>query len=406
MPAKKRPNRIAAVRLNGFRSGTPRGCCASFPPPRRRKIAAAGQRHRPHHSERQCQARQERPVDHHDHDRDPDEHHQPRQHDPSGQRIGRRTFLPASPREGEGDGRARGQPANQAGHRAPPGFTQRAHRDVAHLRQRRDQDDQQPELPRIERVQRIQRAVGEEREDDERRDEQLERGVDVLLAEPRHQPVEGRLEGEDRGRRDAEPHGQPRPPEHDEAAEQYGHQRRDLGGKPRLRGARPDRDRVPRQHESGRDKEGDREDPRRAHLQRQPGRHRARDREQDEGADPAQAHVGGLALLALDPDQGADEERDGKITDNDGIQTDGLCSVRRALCSVPCALCPVLYALAETSTLASSTVIRRVLACRAMVANALTRSGSRWRPDRSSTMRSACSGANASRYGRLAQRAS
>src|SRR3989304_2273188 len=71
---------------------------------------------------------------------------------------------------------------------------------------------------------------------------------------------------------------------------------------------------VPRHHERAPPRDRDREHERAAEQLRQPGRHRPRQGEQDEGADAADADLPreALALLPLDPDEGADQEGGGE----------------------------------------------------------------------------------------------
>src|SRR5690606_36019808 len=208
--------------------------------------------------------------------------------------------------------------------RDPVSGAEQARGDVAHQREARDQDHEPAHAPRIEGAPRIDRAVGQHGQHDEGRDQQLQRRVEVVAADPLDEPVQRLLEGErgrggdrqrDRDLRVAEEHG---------AAEQVGHDRGHLGREPELALAARGRG-VARHHERGHHRAGADEHPRRAELHREPGADRAGLREQDEGAQPADAALLAPplldlllgALLALEPDERPDEQGDREVDERD-----------------------------------------------------------------------------------------
>ena len=151
---------------------------------------------------------------------------------PGGERGGELRGLPAAPREG-GGGRRRGrQAAEHAGEEDAPARPGRLDGDVADERDRRDEQGHHPDVARVDRVERPQVGVGEQRHDQERDGDELERGALVLVGELPGEPVEGGLqprqhEGDGPGdRRDLALARGRQGPEH------VGEQEEDLRGQP------------------------------------------------------------------------------------------------------------------------------------------------------------------------------
>ena len=107
--------------------------------------------------------------------------------------------------------------------------------------------------------------------------------------------------------------------EHDKRAEQEDHQRRDLGGEPLAVLAHARGGEIAHHDEGADDDERRRQDPGRRQAAGEKAGSRAEQREQGEGAQ-ARDMLGlmllGLALLALDADESAEQDGDGEIAGN------------------------------------------------------------------------------------------
>ena len=87
-------------------------------------------------------------------------------------------------------GGGRDQPAQQAGGEEAATAAQQTRRDVGRQADADDQHHHQPDLERIEDLVAVEGAVGQEREDDERDQNESEDRARVVLADARHQTVE------------------------------------------------------------------------------------------------------------------------------------------------------------------------------------------------------------------------
>ena len=284
------------------------------------------------------EGQEERPHERREEDRgeddDPHGHHRPGEEKPRGERVvGLPALLAALLGEGEGH-RGRGdEAAGEPGHRRAAPRPEGAGRDVADERERGDQDDERPQRAGLERPPGVDGGGGQERQDDERRGEQLHPRGDVVRPELRHQAVHRLLVGEDGRDHDPDREGDLGVAHRTRPAEQAHSDRRRLGREPDRVRLHPGLHDVARHGERDHRRDRGHEDPRVPERLRQPGGDGADQGEEDEGADTADADVAGerFAPLALDPDEGADEERGGEAPDEVRVEGGG----HRACLSAP-----------------------------------------------------------------------
>ena len=184
-------------------------------------------------------------------------------------------------------------------------------------RERGDEHDQQPERVGVERVPGVDRAPRQQREHDEGGDEQPQPGVELVAVDAADQPVQRLLVGQQRRRHDPERGGQARVVEDGHRPQQAnGHGRR-LRRDADVPGTHPRQAQVAGDEHSRDQGERGHEDPRAAQLPGEPRGDGAEQGDEREGADAAGAEVplAGLVLLALDPDEGADEQCGREIAD-------------------------------------------------------------------------------------------
>jgi hypothetical protein len=225
-----------------------------------------------------------------------------------------------APRHRERHGRGRREASHEAGHReATPGPEQAA-RDVAGEAHGAHEEDHLADLLRVDGAEWAVGLVGEERQHDDRDDEELQRGEDVLEGDAADGRVQARLDGQQRGDHHGErarreqavlelgDHARRREP----AEEQRDHGG-DLGGEAALAqiGAKAEAVRAEEQHEPEHD--GGEQPRERVGEHR---RERARERDERKRPDAAGEDLLALALhhrhLPLEPHEEPDGEGDGQ----------------------------------------------------------------------------------------------
>ncbi len=164
----------------------------------------------------------------------------------------------------------------------------------------------------------VERAVRQQRQDDEGRDQQADAGIDVVPADLGDEPVQGLLVGQHRGGHHAEPDRQVAVTEHGHGTKQADRDSRKLGGEAQRVRPLAGHDHVAREDLPCHGEHGHRQQPDESRGLRQIPRDSADQRHQNERAQAGDAWVVflRLALLALDADQGSDQQRGGEVAQN------------------------------------------------------------------------------------------